>query len=70
MSARRILALLGAIALIGLSVALLVLAILGASREILMAVLLCLVLIPIFLYAMLLLARLVRHPDSSDEDDS
>ena len=70
MKARRVFALLGALALIGLSVTLLILAISGASKESLMAVLLCLVLIPVFFYAMSLLSRVVRRPDSSDEDDS
>ncbi len=67
---RRIAALIGAILLIAMYVMTLVFALMGspASTNLLMASIVCTVVVPVFLYAMQLLAR-VLNGRGVDEDD-
>lgn len=62
---KRIAALLGAVLLIGLYVATLVLALIGSptAQNMLMAAIVCTVLISVLFYAMMLIARVLGHSD-------
>lgn len=66
MKLKRIAALIAALLFVALSVAILVMAVTGAPANYLMGALLCLVLVPVFFYAMSLISRVLRH----DEDEN
>lgn len=68
MKLKRIAALIAALLFILLSIVILILAITGAPANYLMAALLCLVLIPIFFYAMNLIGRVLTK-DGKDEEN-
>lgn len=73
MKLKRILALLGAILLAGLFVLAIVLAAIGAPQNYLMAVIFSLVFIPIILFAMGLMTRVLKPSDpfeGDSEDDA
>lgn len=63
MKFKRIAALIAAILFILLSITILVLAVTGAPVNYLMAALLCLVLVPVFFYAMNLIGRVLQRDD-------
>lgn len=58
---KRILALFGALLLAGLTILALILALMGAPKNYLMAVLFSMVFIPVILFAMILTVRLLRR---------
>ena len=66
MKFKRIAALIAALLFIALSIAILVLAVTGAPANYLIGALLCLVLVPVFFYAMNLISRVLRR----DEDEN
>lgn len=71
MKLKRIFALIGAILLAGLFILAIVLAVMGAPKNYLMAVIFSLVFIPIILYAMGLMTRVLKPSDpfeGMDED--
>ena len=71
MKLKRIFALLGAVLLAGLFILAIVLAVMGAPKNYLMAVIFSLVFIPIVMYAMGLMTRLLKPsapPEGMDED--
>ena len=63
---KRILALFGALLLAGLTILALILALMGAPKNYLMAVLFSMVFIPVILFAMILTVRLLR-PSGEDQ---
>ena len=67
MKLKRIAALIAALLFILLSIVILILAVTGAPANYLMAALLCLVLIPIFFYAMNLISRVLTSDDKDEE---
>lgn len=67
MKLKRIAALIAALLFILLSIVILIMAVTGAPANYLMAALLCLVLIPIFFYAMNLIGRVLTK-DGKDEE--
>ncbi len=67
MKLKRIAALIAALLFILLSIVILILAVTGAPANYLMAALLCLVLIPIFFYAMNLISRVLTRDDKDEE---
>ena len=71
MKLKRIFALLGAVLLAGLFILAIVLAVMGAPKNYLMAVIFSLVFIPIVMYAMGLMTRVLKPsapPEGIDED--
>lgn len=71
MKLKRIFALLGAVLLAGLFILAIVLAVMGAPKNYLMAVIFSLVFIPIVMYAMGLMTRVLKPsvpPEGMDED--
>lgn len=68
MKLKRIAALIAALLFILLSIVILIMAVTGAPANYLMAALLCLVLIPIFFYAMNLIGRVLTK-DGKDEEN-
>ena len=66
MKLKRIAALIAALLFILLSIVLLILAVTGAPANYLMAALLCLVLIPIFFYAMNLIGRVLKRDEEKE----
>ena len=71
MKFKRVAALIAALLFIALSVAILVLAVTGAPANYLMAALLCLVLVPVFFYAMNLIGKVLkRDEDPAGKDRS
>ncbi len=68
---RRIAALTGAVLLIGMYLITLVFALIGspASQNLLMAAIVCTVVIPVLLYAMQLLTRLLRGSGNEEAED-
>ena len=71
MELKRIFALLGAVLLAGLFILAIVLAVMGAPKNYLMAVIFSLVFIPIVMYAMGLMTRVLKPsapPEGIDED--
>lgn len=71
MKPKRIFALLGAVLLAGLFILAIVLAVMGAPKNYLMAVIFSLVFIPIVMYAMGLMTRVLKPsapPEGMDED--
>ena len=71
MKLKRIIALLGAVLLAGLFILAIVLAVMGAPKNYLMAVIFSLVFIPIVMYAMGLMTRVLKPsapPEGIDED--
>lgn len=67
MKLKRIAALVAALLFILLSIVILIMAVTGAPANYLMAALLCLVLIPIFFYAMNLIGRVLTRDDKDEE---
>lgn len=67
MKLKRIAALIAALLFILLSIVILIMAVTGAPANYLMAALLCLVLIPIFFYAMNLIGRVLTRDDKDEE---
>lgn len=72
MKLKRILALLGVILLVGLVLLFFILALTGASKNTLMAAAFSILFFSILFYAMALMARVLKHDDTSvpDEDIS
>ncbi|MGN0372836.1 MAG: hypothetical protein ACI4F3_08475 [Enterocloster sp.] len=68
MNLKRILAFAGALILAGLFITAIVLAVTGAPSNYLMAVIFSIVFLTAVLYAMILMFRLLKKPESRDED--
>ena len=69
MKLKRLAALIAALLFIALSIAILVLAVTGAPANYLMAALLCLVLVPVFFYAMSLIGMVLKRDEDPDGKD-
>ena len=68
MKLKRLAALIAALLFIALSIAILVLAVTGAPANYLMAALLCLVLVPVFFYAMNLISRVLTRDEEQNQN--